>query len=109
MTDVLDDDAETIPVSVIVLRLARCLAAGKLLALADIELNVGGLSIEIRGVQVLRKGVDSVRVAMPGGRGTDGLMVPATVLPAELHRVVLNRVLDEFNSMARMPFVPGAM
>jgi hypothetical protein len=92
----------TVPVTVTVLQIDR-ISAGKLLALASVEIEIAGVSLEMRGLRVIRTAPGRVGVEPPCYRGATGAAVPAVILPEELSAAIANAVLDEFESIKRQP------
>jgi stage V sporulation protein G len=98
-----DDDSALAHVTV--LRVER-VRAGRLLALAEVEIVVDGVGISLHGVRVVKTAPRSRGVQAPAYRH-DGVARPAVTLPPELARAVANAVLDEFDAM-RFAAAPGA-
>lgn len=88
---------ETVPVTCTVLRIDP-VPAGRLLALAAVELLVDGIMIELRGVRVVRTGPRTLGVEPPTYRGPTGAAVPAVILPPELSAAIASAVLDEYQA-----------
>lgn len=88
----------TIPIDVTVLEV-RPTQAGRLVALASVELVVDGFAIALHGIQVVRQrdpatGREATGVDLPRYRGQDGAWRPAVTLPEELRRPVGRAVLE---------------
>src|SRR5947208_6741232 len=103
-------ELDTVPVTATVLQIQR-VEADRLLALADIELQVAGLAIGLRGIRVIRTAVPGVvAVEAPCYRRRDGVLAPAVTLPEELAAAIAGAVLDEFalsRSAAAAWYSPG--
>ena len=75
-------DSPTIQAHIAVLRLAPA-QGGRLVALADVELLLDGVSIVLHGVQVRADGAGT-EVTLPKYRAVDGSWHSAITLPDEL-------------------------
>jgi stage V sporulation protein G len=76
----------------------QLITAGRLIALAAIELEVDGIAIVLQGVRVVRTGPRTVGVAPPSYRGSTGAAVPAVMLPEELSEAIAGAVLDKYEA-----------
>ncbi len=72
----------------------------KLLALAIVELDIGGAVLELQGVQVVRLATGLVCRTPPFRHPRDGRWLPGIVLPPEVMDAVANMVLDAFAEVA---------
>jgi stage V sporulation protein G len=88
-----DDDAGSSTVSITVLSVTP-MRAGKLFALASVEINVDGVLIEIHGVRATRTATGATRVELPTFRDATGQPRTAIVLPAEIYRPIGDAVLE---------------
>jgi len=88
-----DDNAETGSVSITVLSVMP-IRAGRLFALASVEINVDGVVIEIHGIREMRVATGATRVELPTFRDTTGQSRAAIVLPEEIYRPIGDAVLD---------------
>ena len=97
-------DSETVAVTATVLRITRA-TAGRLLALAEVEIEIAGVAFTLHGVRVIGTGPRSRRVAAPCYRVAGGRLADAISLPPELVRAIGNAVLDEYEALvqSRMP------
>ncbi len=93
-------DPETVAVSATVLRIKRA-DAGRLLALAEVEIEIAGIAFTLHGVRVIRTGPRSRCVAAPFCRVAGGRLADAISLPPELSAAIGNAVLDEYDAMRR--------
>jgi stage V sporulation protein G len=66
-----------------VLSVASVSGAGRLLALASVELDVDGVAIVLHGVQVRADG-EKTEIALPHYRNSQGAWKPAVTLPTEV-------------------------
>jgi hypothetical protein len=87
------DDAGSSTVSITVLS-ATPMRAGKLFALASVEINVDGVLIEIHGIRATRTANGATRVELPTFRDATGQPRAAIVLPDEVYRPIGDAVLD---------------
>lgn len=88
---------ETVPVNCRVLEISP-VTRGKLIALADVELEICEISFVLHGVQVVRAekdGKEATAVKMPKFRDQDGMWTPALSMPEELRKPIANAILDE--------------
>jgi hypothetical protein len=95
-----DDRADTVPVSVTVLRLDHGGGQRGLLALAEVEIAIEGIAFTLHGVRVISTGPRSRCAATPCHRIANGRLADTITLPPELARAVGNAVLDEFDRQA---------
>jgi hypothetical protein len=97
---------DTAPATVTLLSLER-VNAGRLVALAAVEIVVGGIAIEVHGVRVIRQLSMLVAEAPKYRRGAEWL--PAVGLPPELRQAIADMVLDAFKEQRASPIVemPG--
>jgi hypothetical protein len=68
--------------------------AGKLFALAAVEINVDGVLIEIHGIRAIRTVTGATRVELPTFRDATGQPRTAIVLPEEIYRPIGDAVLE---------------
>ena len=80
-------------VNVTVLSVAP-LRAGRLFALASVEIEIGGVEIELHGIRALRVGTEGTRIELPQYRDAAGLPRPVVTLPPEIYRPIGDAVLD---------------
>ena len=95
-------EAETVTVTATVLRVER-VAAGRLLALASVEILVAGVAFTLHGVRVIRTGPRSRGVASPCYRIASGRLADAVELPPELTGAIADAVLDEYDELVSRP------
>jgi hypothetical protein len=88
-----DDKAETGRVEITVLS-ATAMNAGRLFALASVEVNVDGVLIEIHGIRAVSTPTGATRVELPTFRDTTGQSRAAIILPEEVYRPIGDAVLD---------------
>ena len=77
------DEQSTTTVQITVLNLAPMCGRGNLLALADVEVLIDGVSIILHGVQVCATS-ERTEVRLPKYRGADGTWMTAITLPDEV-------------------------
>jgi hypothetical protein len=85
-------DASTSTVTFTVLDVGRVAGAGRLIALAAVELELDGVGLVMQGVRVVKQ---SNRIATEAPRFRDprtGQWVPALILPDELGRAIAREV-----------------
>jgi stage V sporulation protein G len=68
--------------------------AGRLFALASVEINVDDVSIEIHGIRATRTATGATRVELPTFRDATGQSRAAIVLPEEIYGPIGDAVLD---------------
>src|SRR5205085_1446169 len=61
------------------------LRAGRLFALASVEIDIDGIRIEVRGIRAMRVATGATRVELPTFRDAAGQSRAAIVLPDEVH------------------------
>lgn len=80
----------------------RRVSHAHLLALASAEIEVGGVSFRLDGIQVVAaraRGFATVQVKLPTYRGTDGVWRPAVALPPELERPLGEAVIAAYGAL----------
>jgi DNA-binding cell septation regulator SpoVG len=90
---------ESVPVTVHVRSVTPTLGKGKVLALASVEVSVGGIAFGVDGVQVIQTkdpvtGADGTGVDVPRYRAPDGVWRQAVQLPEDLRKPLAQAVLD---------------
>ena len=88
-----DVNAETGSVAITVLSVTP-INAGRLFALASVEINIEGILVEIHGIRAMRVASGATRVELPTFRDTTGLSRAAIVLPEEVYRPIGDAVLE---------------
>jgi hypothetical protein len=68
--------------------------AGKLFALASVEIDIDGVRIEVRGIRAMRVPTGGTRVELPTFRDAAGQSRAATVLPDEVHGPIGDAVIE---------------
>ena len=86
-----DPGSSTVSITVLSVTPMR---AGKLFALASVEINIDGVLIEIRGIRATRTATGATKVALPTFRDAKGQPRAAIVLPEEIYRPIGTAVLD---------------
>jgi hypothetical protein len=67
---------------------------GRLFALASVEIDIGGVSIELHGIRALRVGTEGTRIELPQFRDAAGLPRPVVTLPPEVYGPIGDAVLE---------------
>jgi hypothetical protein len=70
------------------------ISAGRLFALASVEINVEGILVQIHGIRAMRVATGATRVELPTFRDTTGQSRAAIVLPEEVYRPIGDAVLE---------------
>jgi beta-galactosidase GanA len=86
-------EAESSLVSITVLSVTP-LRAGKLFALASVEIDIDGVRIEVRGIRAMRVPTGATRVELPTFRDATGQSRTAIVLPDEVHSAIGDAVTE---------------
>ena len=89
-----DDIGATTPVSIIVLSVTP-MRAGKLFALAAVEVDFDGVLIEIHGIRALHVPPAATRIELPTFRNAAGRSQAAVILPEEVRGPIGDAVLDQ--------------
>jgi hypothetical protein len=76
-----DDDVSRVPVKVTLLGVQRVTGRGTLKWLFDVQLDIHGVEIEVRGFQGRETVRGAVSIRAPQFRGGDGRWLPALILP----------------------------
>jgi len=90
---------DTIRVDVRVIGVERVAGAGRLLALADVEIAVDGLVILLHGVRIERAAAGVLQIGAPAFRHR-GESFPAIDLPPELSSAIADTVIDQFRRLS---------
>jgi hypothetical protein len=77
----------------------RIAGGGKLAALANVEIDIGGVVIGLQGCQVRRDAAGALTVTAPMFRSGDGAWRSAVVLPDALRDALGREVLDHMATM----------
>jgi len=88
------DTAATTPVLITVLSVTP-VRAGKLFALAAVEVDIDGVLIEIHGIRALHVPPAATRIELPTFRDAAGRSQPAVILPEEVRGPIGDAVLDQ--------------
>ena len=84
---------ETTPARICVINIVATPGAGRLHALADVSLEIGGIEILIHGIQV-RATADHTEVLLPTYRDHSGAWMTAITLPNEIKDGLADVVLQ---------------
>jgi len=79
--------------------------AGKLFALASVEIDIDGIQIAIHGIRAI-KTADGTRIELPQFRDQSGALRPTITVPDEVRSAIGDAVLDELieHGLARRRF-----
>ena len=103
-----DNQVDRSTVNITVLSVAP-VRPGRIFALASIEIEIGGVAIELHGIRVLRAGTAGTRIELPQFRDAAGLFRPVVSLPREVYGPIGNAVLDVLveRGLAKRRFAAG--
>jgi len=104
-----DDVPSTTPVSITVLSVSP-MRAGKLFALAAVEIDIDGILIEIHGIRAMHVPPAATRIELPTFRDAAGRLHSAITLPEEVRGPIGDAVLSqlvELGLAVRRPQLPG--
>jgi len=93
MDGVQSNEAGSSLVSITVLSVTP-VRAGKLFALASVEIDIDGVRIEVRGTRAMRVPTGATRVELPTFRDAAGQSRAAIVLPDEVHGPIGDAVIE---------------
>jgi hypothetical protein len=101
-----DDQADRGTVNITVLSVIP-MRAGRIFALASIEIEIGGVAIALHGVRILRLGADGIRIELPLFRDAAGLYRSVVTLPPEVYGPIRDVVVDTLveRGLAKRRFV----
>jgi hypothetical protein len=89
-----DDDVSRVPVEVRVLRVQRVTGRGTLKWLFDVQIDIQGVEIEVRGFQG-RETASAISIRAPQFRGGDGRWLPALILPDSIMSTIGDAFVEE--------------
>jgi stage V sporulation protein G len=89
-----DDIGSTTPVPITVLSVTP-MRAGKLFALASVEIDIDGVLIEIHGIRAVHVPPAATRIELPTFRDTSGSTRAAIILPEEVRGPIGDAVLGQ--------------
>jgi hypothetical protein len=95
-----DSEMEMMAVEYTVLGLAPVRDAGRLIALANVEIAIGGVAIVLQGVQLIRDAAGNVSVQAPRFRDGAGVWRSAVILPDSLRDALGDEVLAAWRATA---------
>jgi stage V sporulation protein G len=87
---------DIVSVTFVVTELRRLPNAGRVLALATVEIDLDGVALALHGVQVLRTPTGKLQARAPHYRAQTGQWLPAVTLPDELERAIGREILAGF-------------
>jgi stage V sporulation protein G len=82
--------SSTVSITVLSVTPAR---AGRLFALASVEIDIDGVRIEVHGIRALRVDPVGTRIELPKFRDAGGFQRPAIILPEEVRGPIGDVVL----------------
>jgi hypothetical protein len=86
--------SETLDVEFKLTGIERIAGGGKLAALANVEVDIGGVVIGLQGCQVRRDAAGALSVVAPMFRSSDGVWRSAVVLPDSLRDALGSEILE---------------
>ena len=94
LRSVSDDDVSNVPVEVRLLRVQKVTGRGTLKCLFDVQIDIQGVEIEVRGFQGRElRGAISIRA--PQFRAGDGRWLPALILPDNVMSAIGDAFIEE--------------
>jgi stage V sporulation protein G len=93
MASLQPQDAGSSTVSITILSITP-MRAGRLFALAAVQIDIDGAQIEIHGIRAMHVHPASTRIELPMFRDAGGASRPAIILPEEVRGPIGNIVLD---------------
>jgi stage V sporulation protein G len=86
---------------------SRAVDSKVLFALVDVELEIAGISLTIRGIQA-RRTPEGTAVIMPTFKDADGSQRPAVILPTEMKQPLFRAILDHLldTGLAKRKYTP---
>jgi stage V sporulation protein G len=94
LRSVSDDDVSNVPVEVRLLRVQKVTGRGTLKCLFDVQIDIQGVEIEVRGFQGRElRGAISIRA--PQFRAGDGRWRPALILPDAVMSAIGDAFIEE--------------
>ena len=90
-----DDDVSRVPVEVRVLRVQRVTGRGTLKWLFDVQIDIQGVEIEVRGFQGRETASEAISIRAPQFRGGDGRWLPALILPDSIMSTIGDAFVEE--------------
>jgi hypothetical protein len=94
LRSVSDDDVSSVPVEVRLLRVQRVTGRGTLKCLFDVQIDIQGVEIEVRGFQG-RESATKISFRAPQFRGGDGRWLPALILPDSIMTAIGDAFVEE--------------
>ena len=85
LRSVSDDDVSNVPVEVRLLRVQKVTVRGTLKCLFDVQIDIQGVEIEVRGFQCRETSRGAVSIRAPQFRSCDGRWLPVLILPDSVH------------------------
>jgi hypothetical protein len=90
-----DDDVSNVPVEVRLLRVQPVIGRGTLKWLFDVQIDIQGVEIEVRGFQGRETARGGVSIRAPEFRGSDGRWLPALILPPSVISAIGDAFVEE--------------
>ena len=88
--------SETATVTFTLVGTERVRDKGKLIGLANVEVEWGGIAFTLQGITVVRESDGSISCLAPRFRHPGGRWLPGVVLPPTLIKAIGNEVLQAF-------------
>ena len=90
-----DDDVSNVPVEIRLLRVQPVIGRGTLKWLFDVQIDIQGVEIEVRGFQGRETAREGVSIRAPQFRGGDGKWLPALILPPSIMSAIGDAFVEE--------------
>ena len=95
LRSVSDDDVSRVPVEVRLLRVQKVTGRGTLKCLFDVQIDIQGVEIEVRGFQCRETSRGAISIRAPQFRSRDGRWLPALILPDSVMSAIGDTFVEE--------------
>jgi hypothetical protein len=95
LRSVSDDDVSSLPVEVRLQRVQPVTGRGTLKWLFDVQIDIQGVEIEVRGFQGRDTTRGGISIRAPQFRGGDGKWLPALILPPSIMSAIGDAFVEE--------------
>ena len=95
LRSVSDDDVSNVPVEVRLLRVQKVTGRGTLKCLFDVQIDIQGVEIEVRGFQGREISRGAISIRAPQFRAGDGRWLPALILPDAVMTAIGDAFVEE--------------
>ena len=95
LRSVSDDDVSRVPVEVRLLRVQKVTGRGTLKCLFDVQIDIQGVEIEVRGFQCRETARGAISIRAPQFRSCDGRWLPALILPDSVMSAIGDTFVEE--------------